>query len=78
MTSPEEIPTLEPEKVRRIFVALAADYGNLGDLAITHAQVRYLKSRWPDAQVIELPISRTLPILKGLTRSISHQRTSSR
>lgn len=53
-----------------VFVALAADYGNVGDLAITRAQVRFLEQAFPDAVVEPIPISRTLPAIKRLRRVI--------
>lgn len=55
---------------RRVVVALAADYGNLGDVAITIAQRNYLMARYPDAQVVEMPIGRTTLDLPVLVRSL--------
>lgn len=45
---------------RRIFIFLAADYGNLGDVAITYAQHKFLKHFFPDDAITEIPISKTL------------------
>lgn len=59
----------EPEKPH-VFVCLAADYGNLGDLAITRAQCELLRCTFPDSVVEELPISRTLAAIKRLRRVI--------
>ena len=47
-------------KEQRIFIFLAADYGNLGDVAITYAQHRFLSNQYPEHQVVEIPISKTL------------------
>src|SRR5690606_41054328 len=47
-------------KNKRIYIFLAADYGNLGDVAITYAQHRFLSHTYPTHQVIEIPISQTL------------------
>jgi pyruvyl transferase EpsI len=55
---------------KRCFVFLAADYGNLGDIAITEAQVRFLHSRYPDYRIVEVPISVTLPYMKRIKRTI--------
>lgn len=44
---------------KRAFIFLAADYGNLGDVAITYAQTKYLEDNL-DYQVIEIPISQSL------------------
>jgi len=57
--------TSDPDRAR-VFLALAADYGNLGDLAITHAQLAFLRRRFPDAIVEEIPISRSLPAIRQL------------
>ncbi|MCX6399590.1 MAG: polysaccharide pyruvyl transferase family protein [Propionibacteriales bacterium] len=45
---------------------LAADYGNLGDLAITQAQVALLEEMYPQRLVIPVPISRTTVSVKTL------------
>src|SRR5690625_1521342 len=41
------------------YIFLAADYGNLGDVAITYAQTKFLNQH-SDCQVIEIPISQSL------------------
>lgn len=61
---------LGPLGRKNIFVFLGADYGNLGDVAITYAQVKYLKEQNPDYNVIEIPISRTLPGIKAVRQII--------
>ena len=58
---------------RRIFIMLAADYGNLGDIAITYAQKKFLKEKFPDYQIVVLPISKTYAALKNLRRSVSSE-----
>ncbi|QIK64964.1 hypothetical protein G7072_00200 [Nocardioides sp. HDW12B] len=55
----------DPRK-RHVFVALGADYGNLGDLAITKAQREYLERAFPDAVVEAIPISRSMPAIARL------------
>lgn len=42
---------------KKAFLFLAADYGNLGDVAITYAQTKFLEDQ--RYQVIEIPISQT-------------------
>lgn len=42
---------------KKAFLFLAADYGNLGDVAITYAQTKFLEDQ--GYQVIEIPISQT-------------------
>lgn len=43
----------------KMFVTLAADYANLGDLAITKAQIKFLKDYFPQYEVIEYKLSDT-------------------
>lgn len=58
---------------KKIIVTLAADYGNLGDVAITYAQTSFLKENYPDYTIIELPISQTISKLKSLKRVCSSE-----
>lgn len=53
---------------KKCIVCLAADYGNLGDVAITYAQSHYLKSILPEYEIIDFPISKTLSYLKSLKK----------
>lgn len=55
---------------KRIFIFLAADYGNLGDVAITYAQHKFLRKTFPDYSVTEIPISQTLKGLESVRRII--------
>lgn len=54
----------------RCFVFLAADYGNLGDVAITYAQEEYLKKNFPEYEIVDVPISQTLNVLKPIRKSV--------
>lgn len=58
-----------PENKPRCLIFLAADYGNLGDVAITYAQKKYLQDHFPDYDIIEVPAAKTLTAI----RSIKHQ-----
>ena len=51
---------------KKCFVFLAADYGNLGDVAITYAQEIFLKEQFPEYEIVDVPISRTLSHLKAI------------
>lgn len=51
---------------KKCLVMLAADYGNLGDVAITYAQEQYLAKHFPGFEIIDVPISKTLTHLKAL------------
>lgn len=55
---------------RKVVVCLGADYGNLGDVAITFAQILFLKSLFPGYAVIEFPLSQTYTSMKDLERII--------
>lgn len=52
--------------VKKCFVFLAANYGNLGDIAITYAQELFLKKIFCDYVIIDVPISDTLSDLKAI------------
>lgn len=56
---------------KKIVVMLGADYGNLGDVAITESQKEYLKAVFPDHVIIEVPISRTYRDMKSLKRRLN-------
>lgn len=55
---------------RRSVVFLAADYGNIGDLAITAAQVAFLRHYAPGEHCIHVPISATREVLRSVQRQI--------
>lgn len=55
---------------KRAYIFLAADYGNLGDVAITYAQTEYLRNN-SKYQVIEIPISKSLEGLWFVKRHIN-------
>lgn len=52
----------------KVIIGLAADYGNLGDVAITHAQKKILENMYPNHEIIEIPISKTFSQIKALKR----------
>ena len=54
---------------KKIIIGLSADYGNLGDVAISYAQYCFLKRNFPDYVIIDMPISKNLIEIKAL-RSI--------
>lgn len=56
---------------RKIVIALAADYGNLGDIAISYAQYTFLKNDFPDFEIIDVPISRTLKNVRTLKKHLT-------
>lgn len=54
----------------KIFIGLAADYGNLGDVAISYAQYCFLKKHFPDYEIIDVPISQTLANIRAIKKVI--------
>lgn len=53
-----------------IYIFLAADYGNLGDIAITYAQNKLLRMYFPNYNIIEVPSKSSLSEIKGYCRNI--------
>ncbi|MGR9522914.1 polysaccharide pyruvyl transferase family protein [Priestia megaterium] len=53
----------------KVIVALAADYGNLGDVAITKAQVEFIKKAFPSHRIVEFPFHHTSKMLTMLKQS---------
>jgi len=58
---------------KKIFIFLAADYGNLGDVAITYAQESFLKTHYPKHKIIKIPISKTLLGIKSIKKICSKE-----
>lgn len=52
------------------FIFLAADYGNIGDIAISAAQKLYLEDLLTDYEVISIPISQTRFVLSSVKKQI--------
>jgi len=70
------LPFLYPRSMklpdgRRNFVFLAADYGNIGDLAITAAQKNFLRNHFPERQLVTVPISATIQLLRSIQAQIN-------
>lgn len=58
-------------KERKIIIALAADYGNLGDVAITFAQKKFLEDNFNDYKIIELYTPDIVSNIRCLKRKIT-------
>jgi len=54
---------------KRVFLFLAADYGNIGDLAITAAQKKFLERHAGPCQVVPVPISQTTQLICFIRRN---------
>ena len=59
------------KKDKKIVLALAADYGNLGDVAITYAQRKFLEEKFPNYEVIEIPIASNSRFKSIINRAFS-------
>ena len=57
---------------RVIYVFLAGFYQNLGDMAITYAQRRFLQELYPEADVVAVPSTSTYNAVKTIKRVIHH------
>jgi len=55
---------------RKIFIVISADYGNLGDIAISYAQYKFLLDNFPDCEVIDVPISKTFSNIRKIKKII--------
>ena len=55
----------------RAFIFLAADYGNIGDLAITAAQRGFITRALPDHQLVPVPISITREVIRSIRKQIA-------
>lgn len=55
---------------KHAFVFLAADYGNIGDIAISDAQKQYLENILTDYEVISIPISQTRFVLNSIRKQV--------
>lgn len=62
-------PAIIDKTKKQAYVFLAADYGNLGDVAITFAQTQFLLEN-SNCQVIEIPISQSLEGLWFVKKNI--------
>ena len=58
------------KKKKTCLIFLAADYGNIGDIAITKAQKLFLEKTLPDYEVVSIPISQTRLVLRSIKKQI--------
>lgn len=59
-----------PEK-KRIFIFLSADYGNIGDLAISAAQKRFISENFSEYDNFVVPISKTRLWIDSIVKQVS-------
>lgn len=58
---------------KKIVMALAADYGNLGDIAITYAQKEFLLKNFKEYKIIEVLINDTYTSMKSLKKIVGEE-----
>lgn len=63
--------TIPLSEGRRAFLFLAADYGNIGDLAITAAQQNFLERYSGATQIVLVPISQTAHLIKFIRKHVN-------
>lgn len=66
-SAPRDFPKSGP----RVILALAADYGNLGDVAITKAMIEFLKHTLPSHSIYLLTAGRIYRDLRGVANAAS-------
>lgn len=66
---PQEL-SLPATNKKRIFVLLSTDYANLGDHAMTYAQIQFLHEAFPDREIIEVSVNSTIKYLKSIRSQI--------
>jgi pyruvyl transferase EpsI len=67
----ESYPEILKDELK-ILVTIAADYGNLGDLAITHAQIKFLSEQFPNYKIIKIDVEDTYKLI-NLKKLINSQ-----
>ncbi len=61
---------LRDDEVQKAYIFLAADYGNIGDLAIVYAQKEYIKSIIKNCEIVEIPLAMTRAYIRKLKKII--------
>ncbi|MDR4317699.1 putative polysaccharide pyruvyl transferase [Niallia circulans] len=61
------------KKDLKIFVTIASDYGNLGDIAITQTQIAYLQTVYPSYNIISVYASETYSAMKEMKKKCSEK-----
>lgn len=56
---------------KKMIIALAADYGNLGDIAITYAQKKFIKDNFKEYEVVEYCCEDIIEGMKSLKNKIT-------
>ena len=64
---------IQENKDKKIYIFLAADYRNMGDIAITYAQKKYIENVYPENDIIEIPIKKTTSLLPYLKKVIKNK-----
>jgi pyruvyl transferase EpsI len=56
---------------KRVFIFLAADYGNIGDIAITKAQMNFIETELNELSIVKVPISKTKLRMNSILKKIN-------
>ena len=69
------IASLKKEEIvlpvgKRVFIFLSADYGNIGDLAISAAQKNFISQYTADYEIVTVPISKTIFWIDSIKKQI--------
>ena len=58
---------------QNIYLFLCADYGNIGDVAIVMAEKKYLKRKYPKANIVEIPVTETYFVSKQIKKKFKKE-----
>lgn len=70
MSKSNQFSWLEKNR-KKIIIALAADYGNLGDVAITYAQKKFLTENFKEYEIVEFFYEDTIKEMKSLKKKVT-------
>jgi pyruvyl transferase EpsI len=68
LSRPDPVTWEDLRGKHKAIITLAADYPNLGDIAITQAQARFVKACLPGYEIVDFPCAATYTQIKALKR----------
>ena len=61
------------KELKKIYIMIAANYSNLGDLAITEAQETFLKDNYPNYEIIEINVEEVITEYKNIKKNLNKE-----
>lgn len=59
------------KETKKVYIMMAANYPNLGDLAITEAQKSFLKDNYPNHEIIEITTEEVITEYKNIQKNLN-------